>query len=56
LDVIASLILGSTTYYAKPDALQGSLLQTLMWAKPTIFLAVPRIWEKLEEKLRETTS
>jgi long-subunit acyl-CoA synthetase (AMP-forming) len=25
----------------------------LTWARPTIFLAVPRIWEKFEDKLKE---
>lgn len=29
------------------------MLETLLWAKPTLFFAVPRIWEKFEEKLKE---
>jgi long-chain-fatty-acid--CoA ligase ACSBG len=32
------------------------LVQTLQWAKPTSFLAVPRIWEKFEEKLKEVAA
>jgi long-chain-fatty-acid--CoA ligase ACSBG len=28
----------------------------LNWAKPTLFLAVPRIWEKFEDKLKEIAS
>jgi len=39
-------------YFAKPDALQGTLVDTLTWCRPTMFLAVPRIWEKFEEKLK----
>jgi long-subunit acyl-CoA synthetase (AMP-forming) len=27
-------------------------VETLQWARPTMFLAVPRIWEKFEEKLK----
>jgi long-chain-fatty-acid--CoA ligase ACSBG len=53
LDVISHVEMGHKLYFAKPDALQGTLVQTLIWAKPTYFLAVPRIWEKMEEKLKE---
>jgi long-subunit acyl-CoA synthetase (AMP-forming) len=38
-------------FYARPDALKGSLNQTMKHAKPTIFMGVPRIWEKMEEKI-----
>ncbi|CAI2387252.1 unnamed protein product [Moneuplotes crassus] len=40
-------------YFARPCALQGSLVDTLKHAKPTIFWAAPRVWEKLELKLKE---
>jgi len=52
MDLTNHLIFGSQIYFAKPDALQGSLVETLQWAKPTMFLAVPRVWEKFEEKLK----
>ena len=39
--------------FAKPDALQGSLVDTLKDVRPSMFFAVPRVWEKFEEKLKE---
>ena len=31
-------------------------METLQWARPTLFMAVPRIWEKFEDKLKEIAS
>lgn len=52
-DILSHIYNGHELYFARPDSLQGSLLQTLQWARPTKFFAVPRIWEKFEEKLKE---
>jgi long-chain-fatty-acid--CoA ligase ACSBG len=52
MDVLAPMMQGSALYFARPDALQGTLVQTLNWAKPTLFFAVPRVWEKFEETLK----
>eukprot|EP01084_Bolivina_argentea_P101717 182317_1 len=43
-------------YFARPDALKGSLGLTLKAAKPTFFFGVPRVWEKIEEKIKKTAS
>jgi long-chain-fatty-acid--CoA ligase ACSBG len=52
-DVIPQVICGSQLYFAKPDALQGSIFDSLKWCRPTYFFAVPRIWEKIEIRLRD---
>lgn len=52
-DVLAPMAMGFKVYFARPDALAGTLVQSLQWARPTYFLAVPRVWEKMEEKLKE---
>jgi len=53
VDVLGHIYSGHELYFAKPDALSaGTLVQTLNWAQPTIFFAVPRVWEKLEERMK----
>lgn len=52
LDVVAPMTHGGTTWFAKPDALKGSLKATLTDVRPTFFLGVPRVWEKFEEALK----
>lgn len=51
-DLTNTIVFGSQIYFAKPDALQGTLVETLNWCRPTMFLAVPRVWEKFEDKLK----
>ena len=45
--------LRGTTWFADKNALKGSLNFTLKEALPTIFLGVPRVWEKFQEKMVE---
>eukprot|EP01100_Stratorugosa_tubuloviscum_P000476 TRINITY_DN1108_c0_g1_i1.p1 TRINITY_DN1108_c0_g1~~TRINITY_DN1108_c0_g1_i1.p1 ORF type:complete len:718 (+),score=352.30 TRINITY_DN1108_c0_g1_i1:42-2195(+) len=54
LDIYTPLQVGATVYFAKPDALQGSLLDTMLEVRPTVFFAVPRVWEKFEAKVKAT--
>ena len=41
------------TYFGFPDALQGSLTITTKDVKPTLWIAVPRVWEKLQAGLQQ---
>jgi long-chain-fatty-acid--CoA ligase ACSBG len=43
----------TTTWFARPDAMKGTLLKTLEVTKPTIFFGVPRVWEKFSETMKE---
>ncbi|KAK8790986.1 hypothetical protein WA158_005617 [Blastocystis sp. Blastoise] len=42
-----------TMYLADTMALKGTLTKTLRKAKPTVFVAVPRVYEKMMEALKE---
>eukprot|EP01135_Chromosphaera_perkinsii_P003653 Nk52_evm32s250 gene=Nk52_evmTU32s250 len=52
IDVHALMPFGGTTHFARPDALKGSLVDTLKQVRPTFFLGVPRVWEKIAEKMQ----
>ncbi|XP_059845509.1 long-chain-fatty-acid--CoA ligase ACSBG2-like isoform X1 [Hypanus sabinus] len=56
MDIWIPLRFGATTYFAQPDALKSSLVETLKEVRPTAFLGVPRVWEKMEERLKETVA
>lgn len=56
LDIFVMMSLASTVYFADRDALKGSLLKTLTEARPTIFLGVPRVFEKIQEKMMQAGS
>jgi long-chain-fatty-acid--CoA ligase ACSBG len=59
IDIHAPMYLGACTYFCQPDALKGSLSVTLRDVRPSIFFGVPRVWEKIQEKMvqmgREST-
>ena len=54
VDVMIPVFYPVTVFIARPDALRGTLLTTLTTAKPTLFVAVPRVWEKFADKLKDT--
>jgi len=53
IDIYLALFGGASIYFADNMALQGTLINTLKEVKPTKFLGVPRVWEKIEEKMKE---
>lgn len=56
LDIVAPIFFGYTVNIAPPDALKGTnLKQHILHTKPTYFLAVPRVWEKFMEAMKEST-
>ena len=52
-DIHAPVILQGCTYFADKNVMKGSLLDNLGWCRPTAFLGVPRVWEKIMEKMLE---
>lgn len=52
-DIVSPLDEGCHIYFADPSALQGSLIQTLQEVRPTVFFSVPRVWEKIYDKMQE---
>lgn len=52
LDIHMPMAYGSRIHFARPDALKGTLVATLQEARPTIFFGVPRVWEKIRDKMR----
>eukprot|EP00088_Acartia_fossae_P049686 TRINITY_DN5492_c0_g1_i1.p1 TRINITY_DN5492_c0_g1~~TRINITY_DN5492_c0_g1_i1.p1 ORF type:complete len:720 (-),score=161.38 TRINITY_DN5492_c0_g1_i1:926-3085(-) len=53
IDIFLAIYGGATVNFADKLALQGTLLKTLVEAKPTLFFGVPRVYEKIQEKMME---
>jgi long-chain-fatty-acid--CoA ligase ACSBG len=55
IDIYVSLMSGNHVFFADPSALTGSLIQTLQEVRPEAFFSVPRVWEKIYEKMMEVS-
>jgi len=51
IDIHVPMLVGCCTYFCQPDALKGTLTVTLKDVRPTFFFGVPRVWEKIQEKM-----
>nr|XP_003938899.1 long-chain-fatty-acid--CoA ligase ACSBG2 isoform X1 [Saimiri boliviensis boliviensis]XP_003938900.1 long-chain-fatty-acid--CoA ligase ACSBG2 isoform X1 [Saimiri boliviensis boliviensis]XP_010347821.1 long-chain-fatty-acid--CoA ligase ACSBG2 isoform X1 [Saimiri boliviensis boliviensis] len=56
MDIWVPIKIGALTYFAQPDALKGTLINTLKEVKPTVFLGVPRIWEKMQVEVKKNSA
>ncbi|XP_061680045.1 long-chain-fatty-acid--CoA ligase ACSBG2 isoform X3 [Syngnathoides biaculeatus] len=54
VDIWVTMRVGGVTHFADPDALKGSLVNTMKEVRPTAFMGVPRVWEKMQEKMKAT--
>ncbi|XP_076751867.1 acyl-CoA synthetase bubblegum family member 1 isoform X2 [Xylocopa sonorina] len=52
VDIYLSLYGGISLYFADKNALKGTLINTMHEVRPTAFLGVPRVWEKIYEKMQ----
>lgn len=53
IDLYIPIIVAATVYFADEGALKGTLVDNLKQVRPTTFFAVPRVWEKIYEKMMQ---
>jgi len=52
IDLFSSIFSGSVVHFADSYALKGTLKDTLLRVRPTLFFGVPRVWEKLASAMQ----
>lgn len=53
IDCYMVMYVAGTTCFADKNALKGTLVDNLRRIRPTKFLGVPRVWEKIQERMQE---
>ncbi|CAK4075788.1 unnamed protein product [Aphanomyces euteiches] len=53
MDIILPIWCGYEVHFAPRDAMRGTLGKTLKEVRPTRFISIPGIWDKMADKLRE---
>ncbi|XP_076262277.1 long-chain-fatty-acid--CoA ligase ACSBG2-like isoform X2 [Rhynchophorus ferrugineus] len=56
VDIYLAMCGGVAVYFADKNALKGSLINTLQEIRPTKFLGVPRVYEKIFEKMQQVAA
>lgn len=56
IDIYSSLFCGATVHFADSNALKGSLKDTLLRVRPTLFFGVPRVWEKMASAMQSAAA
>ncbi|XP_058137049.1 long-chain-fatty-acid--CoA ligase ACSBG2 [Dasypus novemcinctus] len=51
-DMWVAIWVAGALYFAQPDALKGSLVDTLREVRPTSFVGVPRVWDRLLDRVK----
>uniref|UniRef100_A0A1I8PCX0 long-chain-fatty-acid--CoA ligase n=1 Tax=Stomoxys calcitrans TaxID=35570 RepID=A0A1I8PCX0_STOCA len=55
-DIFMGLVNGANVNFADRNALKGTLGKTLAKVRPTVFIGVPRVFEKMHEKLMQVNA
>ncbi|XP_065906709.1 long-chain-fatty-acid--CoA ligase ACSBG2-like isoform X2 [Dysidea avara] len=51
VNMLFPIPVGGTVYFAQPDAMEGSLVDTIKEVQPTVFYGQPRVWEEIRRKV-----
>ena len=55
-DIYMTMAAGATCCFADRNALKGTLLENLRRYRPTRFVGVPRVFEKIEEGMKSVAA